>query len=125
MANINKKVQAKLLIRIRDKEKRRIFGRLYFGETTDFMDAIIEKGLYEYLEAFPLGNENKYGFSVIEAAVLNLEKQRAIGLPPDLLPKYTYWIGLQILDDELWAKFEKSNTHNISIGVIEEMEKQP
>lgn len=122
MAKIKKRVDARFLVRIRNKEEHRVFGRLYFGEMNEEKDKTVEERIYKFVEKMPCGSEITNGIVLIEAGVLNSEKQKAMGLPADILPQFTYWIGLQINDDALWEKLEKRNTHAISIGITEETE---
>lgn len=124
MAKIKKNVGALFNVRIRNREEHKVFGRLYFGAMSEARNEAITERIYSFFLSLLPGSENEIikDVKIIEIAVLDPEKQKAIGLPPDLLPQYIYWIGLKITDEVLWAKLEKSNVHNVSIEMIEDME---
>ena len=113
-----------------DSEKKQVFGWASVSVTIeghqleDLQNDIIdpedlEQAAYEYVLNFrDTGEEHrpwarKKG-KLIESCVFTEEKQRAMGIPPGILP-VGWWIGFQITDDRTWESIKNGNYKMFSV----------
>lgn len=113
---LRKTVSGQFKICKRDNGKHRVFGYAIAstdekgnvglqGHTVSAMD--FELAIYEFLQNMPV-NESDQPASVIESCVFTKEKQKAIGIPPGILPSLAYWIGFEINDPAIWEMIKTS-----------------
>lgn len=113
-----------------DEEKRLVFGWASVAVTVDgeiledrqqdMIDpADLEEAVYEYVLKFRDSGEEhistlrKKG-KLVESCVLTEEKQRAMGIPPGIVP-VGWWIGFKIEDDAAWQKVKDGTYRMFSI----------
>ena len=113
-----------------DEDKRLVFGWASISMTVDGEQLVdrqhdmidpedLEEAVYEYVLNFrDMGEEHvpslrKKG-KLVESCVLTEEKQRAMGIPPGILP-VGWWIGFKIEDDEAWEKVKNGTYKMFSI----------
>lgn len=79
----------------------------------------LEEAAYEYVLHFrDTGEEHlpsmrKKG-QLVESCVFTEEKQRAIGIPPGIIP-VGWWIGFYIEDDDTWARIKNGTYRMFSV----------
>ena len=113
-----------------DDDKRLVFGWASIAITVDGeqledrqKDIIdpedLEEAAYEYVLNFrDTGEEHistmrKKG-KLVESCVFTEEKQRAIGIPPGIIP-VGWWIGFKIEDDDAWERVKNGTYKMFSI----------
>lgn len=113
-----------------DDDKRVIFGWASVAITVDGEQLVdrqqdmidpedLEEAAYEYVLNFrDTGEEHipsmrKKG-KLVESCVFTEEKQRAMGIPPGVLP-VGWWIGFKIFDDDAWAKVKNGTYRMFSV----------
>lgn len=79
----------------------------------------LEAAAYEYVLYFRDGGEEhapdlRQKARLIESCVFTQEKQRAIGIPPGILP-VGWWIGFHVDDDAAWEKIKDGTYRMFSI----------
>lgn len=79
----------------------------------------LEEAAYEYVLNFrDAGEEHvpslRKKARLVESCVFTEEKQRAIGIPPGIVP-VAWWIGFYVDDDEAWEKIKNGTYRMFSI----------
>lgn len=113
-----------------DEDKHLVFGWASIaitvdGETLedrqhDIIDPEdLEEAAYEYVLNFrDTGEEHLPGYrkkgKLVESCVFTEEKQKAIGIPPGILP-VGWWIGFKIDDDDTWRRVKDGTYRMFSI----------
>lgn len=113
-----------------DDEKRLVFGWASVIITVDGEpledrqhDLIdpedLEEAAYEYVLNFrDAGEEHLPGYrkrgKLVESCVLTPDKQKAMGIPPGILP-VAWWIGFKIEDDDTWERVKNGTYRMFSI----------
>lgn len=108
----------------KDTRKRRVFGYAITGTDNDIgnsqgylIDGMdMELAIYEFIFSLPTAATSQPA-SVIESCVFSREKQQAIGIPPGILPPFTYWIGFEIHDPGIWEMIQQSNFPVFTIDI--------
>lgn len=111
-----------------DDEKKQAFGwanvavRVDGEVIQDWQDDIVEiadleNAAYNFVRLYRAGGEMHQRSDVatlIESVVFTKEKVSALGLPEGSLPE-GWWIGFQVLDDDVWAKVKSGEYSMFSI----------
>ena len=131
-------VKSRFTISKSDTDKKQVFGWASVALTEDG-DQIedwqgdmidpedLEQAAYEYVRLYRDGGEmhepsKRIVATMIESVVFTPEKLAAMGIPEETLP-VGWWIGLQILDDDVWAKIKDGTYSMFSIeGEAERVE---
>lgn len=110
------------------QDKRLAFGWAYMttsstGETMidhsgDIVDIEeIEQAAYKFVKFWRDGSDNheRGGVAVlVESMVFTQEKAAALGIPAGILPS-GWWVGFEVLEDEVWAKVKSGEYSMFSI----------
>lgn len=131
-------VKSRFTISKSDTDKKQVFGWASVALTEDG-DQIedwqgdmidpedLEQAAYEYVRLYRDGGEmhepsKRIVATLIESVVFTPEKLAAMGIPEGTLP-VGWWIGFQILDDDVWAKIKDGTYSMFSIeGEAERVE---
>lgn len=113
---VRKAVFGRYRICKRDTAAHRIFGFAITGTESGIENPQgysvtvkdMELAIYEFMLALPVSAIGQPA-SVIESCVFTEEKQRAIGIPPGILPPFAYWIGFEIHDPGIWEMILQSD----------------
>lgn len=112
-----------------DDEQRLVFGWANIAIRTDGTqiedhqeDVIepeeLERAVYEYVMFYRDGGEmhERTGVAVmIESVVFTKEKMAAMGIPEEIVP-CGWWIGLKVLDEDVWDKVKDGTYSMFSVG---------
>ena len=85
------------------------------GDIVDITE--IEKAAYKFVKLWRDGSDNheRGGVAVlVESIVFTREKLAALGLEQNSLP-YGWWVGFEIIDDEVWNKVKSGEYSMMSI----------
>ena len=122
-----------------DEEKQYVFGwanvaiRVNGEQIEDYQGDIIdpevlEEAAYKFVEFYGDSGEMHNGKGavarVIESVMFTKEKQAAIGIPDGVVPE-GWWIGVHVLDDDVWEKVKSGEYSMFSIegeAIREEVE---
>lgn len=115
---------------LKSEDKRLVFGWASVSMTvegepledrqSDTIDPDeLEQAAYEYVLNFrDAGEEHipalRKKARLVESCVFTEEKQRAIGIPPGILP-VGWWIGFYVDDDQAWEKIKDGTYRMFSI----------
>ena len=131
-------VKSRFTISKSDTEKKQVFGWAsvaiteagdqiedWQGDMIDPED--LEQAAYEYVRLYRDGGEmhepsKRIVATLIESVVFTPEKLAAMGIPEGTLP-VGWWIGFQVLDDDVWGKIKDGTYSMFSIeGEAERVE---
>jgi hypothetical protein len=129
-----------LTVQKADEERHMVFGwasiaqqadgsvvQDYQGDIIDIED--LENAVYDYVILYRDGGEmhKRGGVAVlVESVVFTAAKMQAMGIPEGTLP-YGWWIGLKVMDDDVWAKVKDGTYRMFSIegkAVRQEIEEE-
>lgn len=123
-------IKGRCEIKKSDEEKKQIFGWAsvalaedgeqiedWQGDMIDPED--LETAVYEYVQFYGDGgvmhdSPTHIVSKMIESIVFTEEKQRLLGIPEGTLP-VGWWVGFQILDDDVWEKIKDGTYRMFSV----------
>lgn len=114
-----------------NREKRQVFGwanvavRANGEAVCDWQEDVLdteelEQAAYGFVLHSRQGGERHLRGNVavmIESMVFTKEKMPGLGLPPGIIPE-GWWIGFQILDEDVWQKIKQGEYTMFSIEGI-------
>ena len=79
----------------------------------------LEKAAYDFVlvsrEAGDMHKRVEGIGHIVESMVFTLEKQEALGIPPETVP-VGWWVGFKIFDEDVWKRIKSGELSAFSIG---------